>query len=460
MPTDGPIRSAAIVGTGITGWLTAAMLARAHPDVRIEVHPTAGPDRSLGCDCPVALLLPDDLPVLGEAGFQGKDLLRECRGSFSLGTALTGWCRDASAGFIPFGAIGAPLGSVPFHQMVATMRLRGEQVNLANYSLGALCAQSGRFAPPRAGDGPVHAALTFGLHLDTARFAALLQTDALQHGVILVEPPSAAPVVADLVIDASGPDSALSGAREDWHEWFPFDAVATSLRPTGANPPPYAHLDAHASGWQSFLPLNGAVGEVLMFKQGETKDAPDAEPFRPGCQRLAWTDNVVRIGGAAAVHDPVAGLQLHIALADVMRLIALFPASTNCTAEAGEFNRQWREKTDCAFEYALLRLWRNGCEGSAWDQLRALPLPKRAAYRHDLYAANGRVSLHDGEIFEADGWVAQFDALGIRPRKADSFADAMAGNAIHAHFNAIRQALIGAVSRMSSYGALLAQVAA
>lgn len=456
MSGETAVTSVAIAGSGLAGWLAASLLARALPDLAITVTETPGPDRSLGVTTAAEILLPDDLLLLGEAGWNGPDLLRECRAGFLLGTALTGWRGDGAAAFMPFGEIGAPLGPVPFHQLVNTQRRRGEAVNPVNYSVGALAAQAGRFAPPPPGDETAHSALAFGLSVDTQRMAAMLRGDALERGVQL----TGALSDADLVIDASGPDSPFAAAREVWSAWFPFDRVASARRASDAPPPPYVHCDAHAEGWQSFAPLADGVGELFVFSSADAPGAPLAEPFAPGCEAAAWTDNVVRIGGAAAQHDPVTGLQLHLALADVLRLIALFPATREHAAEAAEYNRQWREQTDCAFDAALLRLARNGAHGAVWDRLRASALPDRAAYRHDLYAANGRIVLHDGEVLDEAGWIAQFDALGVQPRKGDALADALPSERIAAHLAAIRQAMIAAVGRMPPYQALLAQAVA
>ncbi|WP_298191226.1 tryptophan 7-halogenase [Novosphingobium sp.] len=478
MPADAPLATITIAGGGFAGWLAASLLARALPDLAISLVEVPGPDRSLGVAAAADVLLPDDLPLLGEAGWNGPDLLRGGRAGFVLGTALSGWRADGATAFMPYGEIGAPLGPIPFHQLVSTMRRRGQPVNMANYALGALAAQAGRFAPPPPGDETVHAALTFGLSIDTARLAEMLRGDALERGVrlagtwhgeavqrgdggvqrlVLADGTSLA---ADLVIDASGPASPLSGARDDWSPWFPFDRVASARRTSEAPAPPYVHCDAHHAGWQSFAPLADGVGELFVFSSADAPGAPAAEPFAPGCQQAAWTGNVVRIGGAAAQHDPVAGLQLHLALADVLRLIALFPAACEHPAEAAEYNRQWREKTECAFDTALLRLACSGALGAVWDRLRARALPDRAAYRRDLYAANGRVVLHDGEVLEEAGWTALFDALCVQPRKGDALSDALPSAKITAHFAAIRQAMIAAVGRMPPYQALMAQVAA
>lgn len=467
-----PIERLAIIGGGLCGWMAASMLARKLPDVRISVLSAQGEERGLGVASPAEVLLPQDIEVVAQTGWRGGDLLKRCRASFTLGTAMSGWRADGVPAFVPFGDIGAALGPVPFHQLVAVARARGQAVNIANYALAALCAQSGRFAPPQGDDDSVLATLAFGLTVDVARMAEMLRTDAAKHGVIeagywtggvdrdgdtitALHTAAGEVVSADLFVDASGADSPLAGAFESWATWFPFDRAVTALRPDQGVPPLYADLAALPDGWQAFVPLAGAVAETLV---GGSAEGADGQHFRPGRQARVWEGNLVRIGAAAQQHDLCAGLQLHLALADAARLVALFPAGSDCRAEAQEYDRQWREVSDCAFDYTALRLARNGAAGAVWDALRAAELPARTGYRHDLYAGTGRVVLHDGEVFETPGWVAQFEATGIVPRRVDALADALPTEAIAAHFERIRAAMLAGLAKLPPHAALLAEM--
>ncbi len=482
LPRSGPAERVAISGGGLCGWLAACLLARHLPHLRIVVHPASAdeetrPDRSLGVPLAAEVLLPGDLEHIAAAGLRGGDLIRHCRGSFMLGTALTGWRAAGGPAFVPFGEIGAPLGPVPFHQIVAAARARGHDVNMANYALGALCAQTGRFAPPRSDDASVLSQLSFGLAVESDALRRLLRDDALAHGVQhgeAVADPASLCAAADLVIDARGAPEAWSEnggeqGGEDWSALMPFDRALVAKRAEPGTPPPppppYAHLSTLAEGWQGFVPLAGAMTETLVFAAAAppaevTGALPEAHRLAPGRSAAAWQGAIVRMGAAAQQHDPVAGLQLHLALADVVRLIALFPANADCAVEAAEYNRQWRERSDCAFDYTVLRLARNGAKGAVWDRLRAAALPHRTAYRHDLYAANGRIALHDGEVFETPGWVMQFEALGIRPRRPDALAMTVPDMAITAHFEAIRKAMLAGVAKLPPHGAVLAEVCA
>ncbi len=472
-----PIETVVVLGGGVGGWLAASVIARQFPELRIAVVEAQDTDRSLGIATPVETLLPQDLETLAAAGIDEDMLVRKARGSFSLGTAFSGWRDDGATAFEPFGEIGAPLGPTAFHQLVARARSEGTAVNLANYALAALCAQSGRFARPRVEDRSVHSTLTYGLHIETAALARMLKADAVANGVQAIDGRVADAerdaagllsaivtgdgmgVAGDLFIDASGPDSALSGPFESWRAYFPCDRAVSAIKDVADPPLPYAHVAAHAAGWQAFLPVGGAIGETYLYAYTAQPDGPRGETFESGRQRAAWRGNLVSIGGAAALIDPVTGTQLHLALADVARLIALFPNDRSCTAEAGEYNRQWCETTDCAFDFALLRLARNEASGPVWEAARAQPLPDRLAYRLALYESCGRIVMHDGETFDESAWVAHFDALGIRPRRFDALVQGIPTGRIEAHLARIREVMLAAVATMPAYAATLARIA-
>jgi tryptophan 7-halogenase len=452
-----PIDRIAVIGGGVGGWLAASLIARALPDVRVSVTESKGPDRSLGITNAAETLFPADLETLAAAGIDEDALIRGARGSFALGRALSGWHGESAPGFVPFGDIGAPLGPTAFHQLVARQRDAGAQVNLANYSLGALCAQSGRFARARPGDRSVHATLAYGLHVETSALAKWLRADAIARGAQLCDAPGGS---ADLVIDASGPDSAHGGPFESWAHHFPCDRAAAALRPSGEAPQPYAHIEAHAAGWQAFVPVHGAIGDTFVYAHEALPDGPPGETFEAGRQEAAWRGNVLSIGGAAALVDPVAGTQLHLALADVSRLIALFPNDRACAAEASEYNRRWREETDCAFDFALLHTARNGVTAAPfWAEARSRPLPDRLAHRIALFESCGRVVLHDGELFEEPQWVATLDALNIHARRHDALAHGITLDQIETHFARIRAAMLEAVGAMPPHAAYLDAIA-
>jgi tryptophan 7-halogenase len=468
-----PIERIVIAGGGVAGWMAASVLARAlvHSPVTITVIEQRGIDDSLGIAQPVEIMLPATCAASAALGYDEDILIRATRGGFLLGTALSGWSGAPAPAFLPFGEIGAAMGPVAFHQLAARVRSEGTAVNLANYALGALCAQTARMARPALGDRSVHSTLAYGVSVDSAAFAATLKSNAIARGVAVVTGPivraemnedglttalisdGGEAVPGDLFVDATGPQTAFQGAFEDWSQWLPCDRAVAVLRRTGENPLPYLHVEAHEAGWQGFSALRDAIAETFVYRADAMPDGPDATSFRAGRRTAPWRGNVVAIGGAAAVIDPLAGAQLHLTQSAIMRLLTLIPNDRACRAEAAEYNRQTIEELDGVRDYEILHYKGNGRVGQPfWDQCRAMAVPDRLAHKIALFESCGRVAIHDGETFEEPQWIALFDALGYRPRRYDTLANGIERARIDDHFARIRDVMLKAVGTMPTHG--------
>ncbi len=469
-----PIERIVIAGGGVAGWLTAAALAR---QTRCQIHVVeqGDVDDSLGVPLIVEATLPSTPHFLQLLGFDEDALLSASSGSFTLGRALIGW-RAGSPAFHPYGDIGAPMGPVGFHHLVQRLRGEGQDINLVNYALAALCAQAGRFARPLAGDASVHSTLDYGLHLDVAKLRAAMKVDALSRGVALSEGAisgvafdqsglidavnlaSGERIAGDLFIDCTGPAASLigrmHGARfEHWNHWLPCDAAITSVVPDALAPLPYGSVEAHPAGWRSTTAVQGQIGEAVICSSAHVSGF-EAEPYRftQGRQSRPWLGNCLSIGGAAAMIDPLASTPLHLAGNAIARLLALFPHDRSCAVEASEYNRQTCEELDNGRDFAILHYKANGRFGdSFWDACRAMPVPDRLAHKIALYESNGRVALHDEESFEAADWIALFDAMNVQPRSHDTMAGAIDAARIADHLAQVRAVMLKAVASLPTH---------
>ena len=475
-----PVEQIVIVGGGIAGWCTASALAR-KTQCRIVVVDAGGVDDSLGVETAVISTLPSAAAFHADMGHDENEMLSACGGAFSLGTAISNLSPGAPA-FIPFGDIGAAIGPVGFHHLVARMRSEGRSVNLANFSVAALCAQAGRFARPAAGDRTVLSSLEYGYHLPGEGYAQWLCADALAHGAEHVASEvtdfrrdahglvtelvlqNGAAIAGDLFIDASGPSAALiqncdGFAFEDWRHWFPTDrSIATAAADT-AEPPPYTHIDAHSAGLQRFSPIQGAIGEQMLFaSEFSAERIEEAKPFAQGRCRQPWIGNCLALGGAAATIDPATPLPLHMLHNSIRRLLTLLPHDRSCRIEAREYNRQFDEECDGARDFALLPYLRNGRHGEPlWDHCRGVEAPERLNHRIALYEQTGRIAQYDGDVAEATTWVMWLDALGIRPKRYDVMAESIPVDQIAAHLERIRSIMLNTLAILPSHGEYLAK---
>jgi tryptophan halogenase len=464
-----------ILGEGVAGRAAAAMLSRALPGRRytLALVPTGTSDDSLGPFGPVEATLPSVREFHAGLGLREDDLLRESGASYALGLAFTGWSPTTQTYFMPHGDIGAPLDTVPFHQLVERLRAAGDAVRPTDFSLAALAAQMGRFARPSDDPASVLFTYSYGLHLprdEYARalarlapevrvagspFAAARLDDRGDIAALLLE--SGEAVEGDFFLDASGPSArlirgALATPFESWRAWLPCDRAGELRAAAAGAPPPYAHAEAHAAGWRRTVPSPGGVGEVVVSCSDFAPDA-GASRFEAGRTALAWNRNCLALGAAAAVIEPLQSASLHLVQSALSRLLRLFPAGPHQDVEAAEYNRQSAEELDRLRDVTILRYKLNGRRGEAfWDAARAMSIPDPLQHKLDLYRSRGRVPLLDGDLFEEAEWAAMLDSHGIRPRRHDPRADAFPLERVRSHFAAIRSAMLKAAAGLPQHG--------
>lgn len=486
-----------IVGSGIAAWMAAVALAKAVKAgdwsicvVRDETADSLSPAFAADATMPLSrsphfALDMDEDAVIAETG-----------AAFSCGIALSGWSGAGAAYFNPFGTVGAALGPVPFHHLVMRLRREGLPLRLANYSLAALAAQSGRFCRPSRDAHSVLSTCDYGLHMVCAKVAELLSAEARRRGVACVAAPmrtaerkgdgSVAAIVTaggkriegDWFIDCTGPEGRLmEGAGwEDWSPWLPCDSFVAARVPARDAPPPYSLAAATPAGWVREVPTQGAnwttgfhssrfstPEEALeTIRHGAGQSSPEdvvSGRLRFGRRTRAWQGNCIALGGAAATIDPVAASNLHLTRSSIDRVLRLLPARPGANAEAEEYNRLTAQQLDHARDFAILHYKLNGRRGEPfWDECRSMALPGTLEYKLRSYESRGRVPLYDEEPLEEASWLNLFDEHGVRPRRYSPLANGFGIAELQAHVERVRVIMLDELKKMPMHGDYLARV--
>jgi tryptophan 7-halogenase len=477
-----PIERIAIVGGGLAGWMAASVLARVLGPVLaggpaiIEVIHNGGADTSLGPYLPLLSSLPSARSFHARFGYDEDSIIRQADGCFSLGQALSGWATSGTPCFHPYAETGAPIGHVGFHHLAQRLRRDGKRVNLPDFSLGALCAQTNRFIRPRLDDGSVLSTLDYGLTLDTGQYTEFFRADAIARGVIeTISGPKAVILddngqidrlllntnriaQADFYIDCTGAQATLYNAVdgkgfESWQHWLPGERLVAITGQASEVPVPYTHHATSLTGWKAFTASRSRRMEAETFSGAPAEqgwaEQDNIHYFQAGVRAASWIGNCIALGAAATVINPVSALQLHILQSSLERLVELLPNTAHSRIEARNYNRQTLEELECVRDWAILAYKINGRTGDAfWDDCRAMPIPDRLDHKIEVYRATGRIALYDGEIMDEADWVAIFDAQGIYPRRYDPAADGITVELITDHFQRIREIMIREVSRI------------
>ena len=484
------MRTVAILGGTVAGWMAAATLARRLPRhrYRVMVVETDRDGDGLGDFATTLTALPSIRPFHESIGIDEHLLLRAAKGSFGLGVAFAGWVARNPAYFLPFGAVGAPLGPVAFHQLLARLRRKGRTVRAADYSIAAIAAQAGRFARPSTDERSVLSQYAYGLHLDAWGYLAAMRATAEAHGARAAAAPFRRAVLGSageiasleladgdaidalLFVDATGADALLSGevlgvGFESWRQWLPCDRAMAVRAPEASDPPPLGHVEAVANGWRSGTPLAGESGRMLCWSSvfGDVDaaatlgvEAPHRVAFENGRRAEPWFRNCVAIGAAACVLEPLHPVGLHLVQSALARLVTLFPNSGEAPVEAAEYNRVTINELESARDFLITQYVTNGRVGETfWDAVRTIPPPENVAYKIALFESGGRMPMYDDDLFDEADWITLLDAQGVRPRRHDALSGTVPIERIEQHLAKMREAIIAGVKTMPPHGEYL-----
>ncbi len=249
-------------------------------------------------------------------------------------------------------------------------------------------------------------------------------------GLATVRVAGAEPIAADLIIDTASAARLIGGtaAAPGWVDWTPAGS-ADRLAIGAAGAPRLALHDtvcATGAGWLLAAAGRDGARRWLGVDRGASDAAivaalggePDRVlPLRAGRRAVAWAGNVVAIGDAAAMPDPLPGLTIDLAHRQIALLLDLLPGLPACAAERDEYNRRFVQMADAA---------RDMTAASALARARspdasAVPAVGSAAPRTDprvteaiaQYRRRGQLPLWDDAPLSQAEWRAQCGAQGL-----------------------------------------------
>lgn len=481
------VRHVAVVGHGAAAAIAATALARAFGRGGLVVSWIETLDET----SPNTVLAgwPNLAALHRLLGVDTGALMRAAGGSFALGRQYVGFAGGDGEYLHSYGPVGRPVEGLPFIQLWLKARAAGLPAGFADFAREAVAARNGRI---RALEGAGGRETAHGHHFDARGYGAALRAHAVREGVTITldaDPrPSVADgrvtalhlsggqtITADLIVDATAGASVL-GVLSDGE---PPDASVSScnrlLTGSGrpfAPVPLYSRVAAHRAGWAALQPLQGRTGILVAFDD-RLMDAREAAsqallpfvgepqgialtPVRRGCP---WVGNVVAIGDAAGVAEPLAVPELHRVQIAITHLVALFPVRADAMPEAGIYNEEmaeWNARLQ-DFEAAPYRL--NTRHGEPfWDAARTRPVSPTLEARIDLFSARGMVAQYNQDSLTEDEWQAVFLGLGLSPRAWDPQVDRVDEGLAMTNFREQLAAIRTDVTAMDTHDAALARI--
>lgn len=463
--SKGALAGVVIVGRDIDLWLSACVLQTALH--RSGVHVTA-------IELPTHLHASDvyaTQPALealhNRLRIDEAELLAATRGVFSLGQNFVG-IGGQQTYFHACGAYGTAIDYQAFFPHWLRARALGANASLEDFSLTAAAAKHGRMLiPDRATES--YGRTDYAYHLPAIEYVRLLKRMAQQRGVTVHEAVAVGslldPLTGDvaaitldherhvggqLFIDATGPEAFLIGStlgvpQESWRDSSPVDRMVVASGNALVSIPPYAEIRAHVNGWVGLYPSRScthvirAYSSALCSASEAVESAAAVSRFElqnaairicaPGIRARAWERNVVAIGGAACVFDPIHSVDVHALQMGLVHLLSLFPAAEQgSAAERTELNRVCRLSFERLRDFQVAHYLLGRCEVQASAELKH----KIATFR-----ARGEVPLYEHETFTLDSWLAQLTGHGQIPESYDPAADSTSPDTLKAELKRI-----------------------
>lgn len=491
LPNDGNLRKVVIVGRDAAAWLSAVVVKNALAVYDIQVTVVELPTELCEADIYTSLPPLEGLHKLLE--IDEWDLLRHTDGLFSLGQAYSGFQKDGSEFFFPFGEHGVRIGDQPFIDHWVKAKANGLSIQLEQFSLNAAAARALKFFKPDPRTASLHQT-DYAYHLNALGYTLFLKQLAQKVGVELMTSSSLKVridsdsgdltdvildsgnlVEGDLFVDASGHDSllvskAMSAPKKSWNGYFPFTRRLSIKTPKLSQLPAYSKIMATKIGIGRLAALQTYTGFHFAFDPKRTSAdeavqtalilgnaAPESQvsflDMPPG-YRTPWTSNVVGIGASSASLDPISGTELHLIHIGLMHFLAAITSNLPVEQKRSQFNQTMINAVeDCRdFEFTKYKLNRLD-DGGIWELLGKTPAPTELQRKIEEFAEGAPLTITHNATYSPHDWAAMFVGCGFIPNKLNPNLEKFDEQLVMQEFKKILELISQSVESMPALNA-------
>jgi tryptophan halogenase len=465
---------------------------------------------ALGKNCAITLIESEEIGTVGvgeatippiktfnqSLGIDENEFVRRTQGSFKLGIQFVDWAKLGHSYFHPFGDYGRPFDLVSVHQHWVRARAAGQAGSLDDYCMAWAAASAGKFNQPSPDPRSVLSTFSYAYHFDAGLYARFLREYAEAKGVTRLEGKVASVQLhpesghvesvtmedgrasaADLFVDCSGfrgllIEGALETGYEEWTHWLPCDRALAVPSASTPDFTPYTRSTAKAAGWQWRIPLQHRTGNGYVYSSAYISDddaarsllagldsTPLADPrplrFTTGRRKKSWNKNVVAVGLSSGFMEPLESTSLHLIMANITKLIALFPDRDFDPMVRDEFNRIATNETERIRDFLILHYHLTLRDDSElWRYCAHMSIPDTLRMKIEHFKRYGRLIAADMDLFGPPSWLAVHVGQGNMPERVDPVLEYRDVDGA-AWLAKLKQALAAEAGRMPSHQAYI-----
>ena len=475
-----PLRQVVVYGSGVVAWAAAAAVASRVRTVAVTVvdDPAAPPamaDLS-------GIATPSISDFHGDIGIEERGVLRAVDAVYRVGSGYCGWSARGADYLHCYGENGQAFAGSAFHQhwLNAGAAKPGisDVPDFSDYNVAAAMARADKFVHPSLDEASPLSRFSYGLRLDAQMYGQYLRAYAEYLGVRSYAGPALAEVASsngrvqalicsdgtridgDLFVDCIGSIAdGCSAARTDWSRWLPASRLFLSRSAAVENPALVERVDADADGWRLTAQLRAKTVHVSVSAGSDAiSSVEESRRFTAGMRNDPWIGNVVAIGDAALTIEPIEGIPLHIAFAQIDRLTASLSDCTFAPVELNDYNRQTVQEAERLRDFVILLYRDSGRSEAMWRDLSITRPPADLDHDLRLWGERGLLPVHDHESFSIDSWRTVLIAQQNRPRRIDPVAELLAADEALRTMATMRTAIDRAVLPLPSHRAYLTRM--
>jgi tryptophan 7-halogenase len=482
------VKNVVVAGGGSAGWMAAAALSR-----------------QLGPLLNITLVESDEIGTVGVGEstvptartfnallqLDEREFMAATQATFKLGISFENWGEIGDRYIHSFGQIGKSTWLGHFHHFWLEAKKQGFGGDLGDYCLELKAAEQDKFYTDE--NSPVN----FAYHIDATLYGRYLRQKCEDKGVRRVEGKitsvkqrsedghvealvleSGEVIEGDLFIDCTGfrgllINGALGVGFEDYGKWLPNDRAWAVQTSSTVPPGPYTRAIAHKAGWLWGIPLQGRVGNGLVYSsqfmsddeglkllhdmvEGDMLIEPKLIRFRAGRRHKAWDKNVVSLGLAAGFIEPLESTSIHMIMIAIHRLLQLFPFQGCNDSISDRFNHLANDEIEKIRDFIVLHYnVTERTDSPFWDHCRTQEIPDTLAHRLALFRENGQVFQAPGELFQVDSWLQVMLGQRLEPKAHHHMGRLMPPEQLKRALDDLSRNIAGAVAQLPQHQAFI-----